>query len=150
MSRVAYVNGRYVPHGEASVHIEDRGYRNADGAYEVIDVAGGVPVDEEAHLDRLDRSLGELRIARPMTRRAMKLVMRQVLARNLVKTDGMIHIQVTRGGAPRGHGFPESAPPSIVMTARPLKRLPAELPDDAGVAEGGILPKGPNIREPHP
>ena len=62
MSRVAYVDGRYVPHGRATTHIEDRGYQFADGIYEVIAVAGGRMVDSEGHLVRLHRSLTELRI----------------------------------------------------------------------------------------
>ncbi len=133
MSRIAYVNGQYALHGEASVHIEDRGYQFADGVYEVINIDGGRFVDEEAHLDRLDRSLDELRIAWPMSRRAMKLVMRQVVHRNMIK-DGLIYIQITRGVAPRDHGFPHGIPPSIVMTAKTFKSLPAEQPDDVGVA----------------
>lgn len=133
MSRIAYVNGQYVLHGEAAVHIEDRGYQFADGVYEVVDIANGELVDEEAHLDRLDRSLDELRIAWPMSRRAMKLVMRQVIARNLVR-NGMIYLQITRGVAPRDHGFPAGVPSSIVMTAKSTKPVPAEQPDDQGIA----------------
>ncbi|HEY9550167.1 MAG TPA: D-amino acid aminotransferase, partial [Kiloniellaceae bacterium] len=71
MPRQAYVNGRYVPHGDAAVHIEDRGYQFADGVYEVVPVFDGILVDEDLHFDRLDRSLGELRIAQPMSRPAL-------------------------------------------------------------------------------
>lgn len=133
MSRIAYVNGQYVPHGEAAVHIEDRGYQFADGVYEVVDIANGQLVDEEPHLDRLDRSLDELRIAWPMARRAMKLVMRRVIARNMVK-NGLIYIQITRGVAPRDHGFPVGVPSSVVMTAKSTKPTPAEQPNDKGIA----------------
>jgi len=82
MPRQAYVNGRYVPHGEAAVHIEDRGYQFADGVYEVVPVYNGILVDEDPHLDRLDRSLRELRIEQPMTRAALKLVSRELMRRN--------------------------------------------------------------------
>ena len=41
MARYAYVNGRYVDHRDASVHIEDRGYQLADGVYEVVGVRDG-------------------------------------------------------------------------------------------------------------
>ena len=133
MSRIAYVNGQYVLHGEAVVHIEDRGYQFADGVYEVVNIDRGQLVDEEPHLDRLDRSLDELGIAWPMARRAMKLVMRQVIRRNMIK-DGLIYIQITRGVAPRDHGFPAGVPSSIVMTAKTMKQPPAEQPDDKGVA----------------
>jgi D-alanine transaminase len=120
MSRIAYVNGRYVPHGTAAVHIEDRGYQFADGVYEVIAVQGGRLVDEEAHLRRLERSLGELEIASPMTPRALKSVMREVLRRNRVR-DGSIYLQMTRGVAPRDHAFPAASVTALVMTAKRMR-----------------------------
>ncbi len=67
MSRIAYVNGRYLPHRDATVHIEDRGYQFSDGVYEVCEVRAGRLVDERRHMERLRRSLRELRIAEPMT-----------------------------------------------------------------------------------
>ena len=111
MSRIAYVNGRYVPHGAAQVHVEDRGYQFADGVYEVVPIAGGRAVDEVPHLDRLERSLAELRIAMPISRRAFELVSRELLRRNDLR-DGLIYIQVTRGVAPRNHAFPGHARPA--------------------------------------
>jgi D-alanine transaminase len=69
MSRVAYVNGRYLPHRSATVHVEDHGYQFADGVYEVIGVAGGRLLDEAPHLARLARSLSELRITALIFRR---------------------------------------------------------------------------------
>ena len=69
MSRIAYVNGRYLPHCDGMVHIEDRGYQFADGVYEVTAVRNGRLVDSDMHLERLERSLSELRIPMPMRRR---------------------------------------------------------------------------------
>ncbi|MEP9366890.1 D-amino-acid transaminase [Xanthobacter sp. VNH20] len=118
MSRIAYVNGRYLPHRDAFVHVEDRGYQFADGVYEVCEVRGGKLIDERRHLDRLDRSLKELRIAAPMSRGALSTVLRETVRRNLVR-DGLVYLQVTRGVSRRDHGFPAaSVPPSIVVTAR--------------------------------
>lgn len=118
MSRIAYVNGRYVPHGSASVHIEDRGYQFADGVYEVCEVARGYIVDMTRHLDRLDRSLRELRIAWPMGRKALETVMREVVRRNRV-INGLVYLQVTRGVAKRDHFFPApDTAPAIVVTAK--------------------------------
>jgi D-alanine transaminase len=117
MSRIAYVNGRYEPHAQAAVHIEDRGYQFADGVYEVVLVYDGAMVDEIPHLDRLDRSLRELRIAQPMSRPALRAVMRELLRRNRIR-NGLIYMQVTRGVARRDHPFPKNAKPSIVMTAK--------------------------------
>ena len=100
MPRIAYVNGRYAPFGDASVHIEDRGYQFADAVYEVISLHAGRLVDEDAHLDRLGRSLGELQIDWPMARRTLQLVVREVVRRNRVR-DGLIYLQVGRGN-PQG------------------------------------------------
>jgi D-alanine transaminase len=117
MSRIAYVNGRYLPHRAAHVHIEDRGYQFADAAYEVIAIRNGELIDEALHVKRLARSLGELRIARPMSDRALGAVMREVMRRNDV-VDGSIYVQVSRGVAPRDFPFPKGVKPSVVMIAR--------------------------------
>jgi D-alanine transaminase len=131
MSRIAYVNGRYLPHRAARVHIEDRGYQFADGIYEVIAVRGGRLVDELPHLDRLDRSLREMRMSAPMAREPMRAVMREVIRRNRV-IDGILYMQVTRGVAPRDHGFPRQATPSLVMTSKRTAAKTAAL--QAGVS----------------
>jgi D-alanine transaminase len=118
VSRIAYVNGRYVPHREACVHVEDRGYQFADGVYEVCEVRASRLVDAGRHLDRLDRSLGALRIRSPMSRSALELVLKELVRRNRV-VDGLVYLQVTRGVAPRDHGFPpDPTRPGIVATAR--------------------------------
>jgi D-alanine transaminase len=118
MTRIAYVNGRYVRHADASVHIEDRGYQFADGVYEVCEVRHNMIVDMTRHLDRLGRSLSELRIEWPMHRAALVRVIREVLRRNRVK-NGLFYLQVTRGVAKRDHVFPAPGTrPSIVVTAK--------------------------------
>ena len=100
MSRIAYVNGRYVPHAAAMVHVEDRGYQFSDGVYEVCEVRAGRLVDERRHIERLQRSLGELRIRPPMSPLALGVVMRETIARNRVR-NGIVYLQVTRGVARR-------------------------------------------------
>jgi len=129
MPRIAYVNGTYVPHRYATVHIEDRGYQFADGAYEVVNTYRERLIDELAHLDRLDRSLRELSIAPPMAQSAMRLVMREVVRRNRLTT-GLLYIQVTRGVAPRDHKFPRAVKPAVVMTARSIPEFSQEMLDD--------------------
>lgn len=120
MSRIAYVNGRYVRHALASVHVEDRGFQFADGVYEVCSIRDGVLMDEEPHLARLDRSLAELRVRAPMGRNSLRLVMREVVRRNGVR-EGLVYVQVSRGQARRDHGFPPaSVEPTLVITARTL------------------------------
>ena len=129
MPRIAYVNGAYISHRHANVHIEDRGYQFADGAYEVVNTYRSRLIDELYHLQRLDRSLGELSIPAPMSAKAMRLVMREVVRRNRMTT-GLLYIQVTRGVAPRDHRFPQSAKPALIMTARSIPEFPQEMRDD--------------------
>lgn len=117
MARVSYVNGRYMPHHEACVHVEDRGYQFADGVYEVIAVHRGLPVDYALHEERLRRNLRELGIPEPMSRGALVQVLKEVIRRNRVRR-GMLYVQVTRGVAPRGHAFPKAMRPSVVAYAR--------------------------------
>jgi D-alanine transaminase len=134
MSRIAYVNGRYLPHGAASVHVEDRGYQFADGVYEVCEVRGGGLVDERRHMERLTHSLGELRIAPPMPLKSLGVVLREVVRRNRVR-DGIVYLQVTRGVAPRDHAFPtKPVGPSVVVTARSLDRERGEKTADEGIS----------------
>jgi len=132
MSRIAYVAGQYLPHRQAAVHIEDRGFQFADGVYEVIAVKGRRLVDAERHLKRLQRSLGELRIAAPMADAALEIVVREVVRRNGVDT-GIVYLQVTRGAAPREHAFPKAAKPTLVVTSRRSRPPDPRLGDD-GIA----------------
>jgi D-alanine transaminase len=118
MSRIAYVNGRYRPHRDALIHVEDRGYQFADGVYEVCEVRGAHIVDERRHMARLKRSLAELRIDLPMPLTALSVVLHETVRRNRVR-DGIVYLQVTRGVARRDHAFPAPGTvPSIVVTAR--------------------------------
>jgi D-alanine transaminase len=134
MFRFAYVNGRYVSYAAAQVHVEDRGYQFSDGVYEVCEVRGGRLVDERRHLDRLERSLSELRIALPVARSALGVVLRETVWRNRVR-DGLIYLQVTRGVARRDHGFPPPGTrPSLVVTARQLDRAKQNALAESGIA----------------
>ncbi|RWL81124.1 MAG: D-amino-acid transaminase [Mesorhizobium sp.] len=118
MPRIAYVNGRYVVHAQASVHIEDRGYQFADGVYEVCEVARGHIVDMPRHLTRLKRSLNELSIAWPVSEGVLPLLLREVVNRNGV-VNGLVYVQVTRGVASREFVFPPAGTQSsLVITAR--------------------------------
>jgi len=118
MSRVAYVNGRYLPRTQAQVSVEDRGFQFADGVYEVCEVRGGRLIDERRHMARLDRSLDELRIVRPMTPAALAIVMRETIRRNRVR-DGIVYVEITRGIARRDFTFPPAdTRPTLIVTAR--------------------------------
>ncbi|HZK99131.1 MAG TPA: D-amino-acid transaminase [Caulobacteraceae bacterium] len=134
MSRCAYVNGRFVPHREAAVHIEDRGYQFADGVYEVWAVFDGRLGDAGGHFERLSRSLEELKIAEPMGRTALAIVLSETVRRNRLK-DGLVYLQVTRGVARRDHAFPDPpAPPAIVVTVRRVDLAAAEARATVGIS----------------
>jgi len=142
MTRFAFVNGRYVRHLAAVVHVEDRGFQFADGVYEVCAVRDGRLIDEKPHLDRLERSLQALRIGMPVSRSALGVIARELVARNRL-ADGLVYMQVTRGQARRDHGFPvPSVAPTLVVTARSLDRSRFE----ARAAEGVKVLLTPEIR----
>ena len=120
MPRCVYVNGRYLPYADATVHVEDRGYQFADGIYEVYGVRQGRLLDEEGHSERLARSLREMKMDAPMSPRALRLVCLETIRRNRVR-NGLLYVQITRGVARREHAFPEPpVGPSLVVTAWPV------------------------------
>jgi len=134
VSRIAYVNGRYLPHRHATVHVEDRGYQFADGVYEVVYLARGRLIDSGMHLDRLDRSLAALRIAAPIGRLALLAIIDRLRVLNRLET-GLIYIQVTRGVARRDHGFPPPGTrPALVITMRRTPPFPADITQWTGAA----------------
>jgi D-alanine transaminase len=131
MPRIAFVNGRFLRHRSATVHIEDRGYQLSDGVYEVVPVANGRLIDLDPHFDRLARSLAALSIPWPRTRATLEFILAEIVARNLIR-DGSVYCQITRGVAPRAHKFPAPARSSIVVTGK------KHLPPDAGFAAKGV------------
>lgn len=133
-ARWTYVNGQFVRHGEATVHVEDRGYQLADGVYEVWAVFGGKLADSEGHFARLWRSLDELRIPHPMSRPALEIVLKEAIRRNRVR-EGLVYLQVTRGVARRDHAFPAAhTPPAVVIVARGLDRAASEAKAAKGIS----------------
>lgn len=142
MSRIAYVNGRYLPFRDAKVHVEDRGYQFADGVYEVCEVRGGRLVDERRHMARLKRSLDEVGIRMPTSAAALGIVLREVIARNRIGY-GLVYLQITRGVARRDAAFPvPEVPPALVVTARSLNKAK----NDALAAKGIAVVSVPDIR----
>lgn len=117
MARWAYVNGRYLPHRQATVHVEDRGFQFADGVYEVVTILDGRFADLEGHMERLGRSLRELRMDWPAAPRVVERIARELVRRNGLH-NGSLYIQITRGVAPRDFKFPADARPTLVMTAK--------------------------------
>lgn len=142
MTRVVYVNGRYLPYAHARVHAEDRGFQFADAVYEVCEVRDGRLVDETRHMQRLSRSLGELGMPQPMQPSAWARVLRETIRRNRVQ-DGLVYLQVSRGAGPREFVFPGAhVAPTVVCLARSADPARTE----AGAAAGIAIKSMPDIR----
>ena len=114
MSRIVYVNGRFVPETEAHVSVFDRGFLFGDGVYEVSSVLGGGLVDNAAHLARLERSLGELAMASPASPDEIVQAQKKLIARNGLE-EGVVYLQITRGPADRDFAYPSEPEPTLVM-----------------------------------
>ena len=114
MSRTVYVNGEFLPEGEARVSVFDRGFLFADGVYEVTSVLESRLVDFDGHCARLRRSLAELALPSPAADDELLCLHRALVSRNTVE-EGMIYLQVTRGAADRDFAYPEAADPTLVM-----------------------------------
>jgi D-alanine transaminase len=133
MTRVIYVNGRYLPYAEAGVHAEDRGFQFADAVYEVCEVKAGRLVDQTRHMRRLARSLEELKISAPMTPAAWSVVLRETIRRNRV-VDGLVYLQVSRGAGRRDFSFPSAdLTPTVVCLARSLAPGKSASTADTGI-----------------
>jgi D-alanine transaminase len=125
MSRTVYVNGSYVPEDEAKVSVFDRAFLFGDAVYEVTAVLDGQLLDFEAHLARLDRSLGEIALKAPLSHEALWALHTELIARNEVN-EGIVYLEITRGVAERDFAYPETATPTVVAftQSRPLRANP--------------------------
>jgi len=118
LTRIAYVNGRYLPQDQAAVHVEDRGFQFADGIYEVCALVSGKFIDERAHYDRLVRSLAVIKIRVPLSYVALGMIFRELVRKNRIRS-GIVYCQITRGQASRNHLFPNpELMPTVVVTAK--------------------------------
>jgi len=131
MSRIVYVNGEYLPEENAKVSVFDRGFLFADGVYEVTAVIGGKLIDNEPHLKRLRRSLGEINMASPADDSAIEEIQKELIKRNEVE-EGAVYLQVTRGAADRDFAFPKETSPSLILFTQKIKII------DSPAAEVGL------------
>ncbi len=113
MPRTVYVNGDYVPENQGKISIFDRGFLFADGVYEVTAVIGGHLVDYDQHMERLERSLQEIRLGWPCGKDDLKTMHLELIKRNKLD-QGWVYMQVTRGAADRDFKFPKEAKPTLV------------------------------------
>ena len=142
MPPIVYVNGQYQPYHQAQIHVEDRGFQFGDSVYEFVACIHGHLADERGHLDRLERSLSELRIDKPVSRESLRFLMRETLRRNGLKNAG-IYIQISRGQARRDFKFPDRATtaPTLVIIAFPI-----DYDENPAVTKGLRVKTTPDIR----
>lgn len=142
MTRISYVNGQYVEHDKAMVHIEDRAHVFADGVYEVMYVSRGVILNADDHIARLIHSLAGLDIVYPVSLNQISHLVMELVARNHCLQDAMIYLQISRGVAPRNHAFPiPPVAPSVIMTLSPLPK-----PKDQEYEQGVTAITHPDLR----
>lgn len=122
--RIIYVNGEYLPADRAKVSVFDRGFLFADAVYEVISVIDGKLLDFDGHVARLERSLAELGIGKPLTREALLALHRQMVTRNGL-ADGLVYLQISRGNAgDRDFLFPpQEVQPTVVLFTQAVPGL---------------------------
>ncbi|MDB6086471.1 MAG: cytochrome [Gammaproteobacteria bacterium] len=137
---ICHLNGTYMPLGEARVSPLDRAFLFGDAVYEVIPVYGGRPFRLREHLDRLNRSLGAIRMAAPLSHPEWNAICLQLLEENglssaaLPGQDSYIYLQVSRGAEfGRNHAWPEGLAPTVFAYVTALDPAPVELLD-RGVA----------------
>ena len=118
---LVYLNGQYLPLAQAGVSVLDRGFIFGDGIYEVVPIYHRQPFRMQEHLDRLERSLGELEITPPMTRSQWQELITALLDQQPALETAMIYIQVTRGVAKRDHAFPNPpVKPTVFAMVAPM------------------------------
>lgn len=140
MSRTVFVNGDYLPESEGKISIFDRGFLFADGVYEVTAVVNGKLVDYGPHMERLDRSLRELRMAWPCSKDELKAMHLEMVKRNAL-TEGIIYMQVTRGAADRDFKFPKESKSTLIAFTQAMK-----LVDNPNAVTGVKVVTTPDIR----
>ncbi len=125
MTRISYLNGEFLPHEKCLIHIEDRGFQFADGAYEVTLFKNGKLIDGDAHIERFFRSLRELRIEHNFTKEELKKIQFELFAQNKM-TEGTCYINITRGHHARFPSLPKDIKPTINATVSPQKKVSKE------------------------
>jgi D-alanine transaminase len=118
---LCYLNGEYLPLAGACIPVLDRGFIFGDGIYEVVPVYRKRPFRLESHLDRMQRSLVEVRIDNPHTRDQWRAIIDR-LTQASAASDLVVYVQVTRGVARRDFAFPSNVNPTVFAMASALNR----------------------------
>ncbi len=140
MGRIVYVNGKYLPEEQGKISIFDRGFLFADGIYEVTAVIHGRLIDYAPHMERLERSLQEVRMGWPCSKDDLKIMHMEMIKRNKLD-QGWIYMQITRGAADRDFKFPKDVKPTLVAFTQEKNLI-----DNPDAARGVKVITVPDIR----
>jgi D-alanine transaminase len=136
MGPIGLLDGKIIDLSEKIIEMEDRGYQFGDGVYEVTRVYNGRCFALKPHMDRLYRSLRELKIPAVYTVEELAEFHQALIDRSGLK-EAAIYLQITRGVSPRAHMFPDNVVPRLTMSIRPANAL-GEL--RAKGAKGALIP----------
>ena len=134
---LVYLNGELLDRSVATIPLDDRGFYFGDGVYEVVRVVDGRTFAAEAHRIRLERSLRETSIEPPaaLLNGGMEdLCRRMVEANGLSAGHATVYLQVTRGSAPRTHGFPPPGTPATLFASSAPFEIPRRLRTEGAAA----------------
>ena len=130
---MVFLNGKYLPAGDAKVSVLDRGFIFGDGVYELVPVYSRVPFRLGEHLARLERSLAAVAIRNPYSREQWREIIFRLIDQQPFDDQG-VYFQVTRGVAKRDHAFPKNVEPTVFMMSNALVNPPAEQVERGGAA----------------
>ncbi len=137
MGDMVFLNGEILPIEQAKIPVLDRGFIFGDGIYELVPVYSRVPFRLDEHLNRLERSLREVRIRNPYSRAEWRDVIQRLIAAQPFEDQGL-YFQVTRGVAKRDHAFPQGVAPTVFAMANPLVTPPAALVERGAAARTAV------------
>lgn len=135
-----YLNGEFMAREDAKISVFDRGFMFGDGVYEVTPAYGRRPFRLHQHLQRLERSLAEIRISNPLSVAQWTSLTGQLVTKNPWDNQG-IYMQITRGVAPRDHAFPKDAKATVFMMCNELMT-----PPDSFYEQGAECISAPDTR----
>ena len=144
MERTVFLNGEFMPEGEAMVPSFDRGLLCADSVYEGFGILDSQIVDYEYHMNRLGRSLGELDMPWPMARDELLVAMMKLIEMNNA-VEGFMYLQVTRGSRDRSYLYDAQYEPPVFAFTQKEKFAADAPPQPVALAQCHAPPEATHL-----
>ncbi|MBP1965311.1 D-amino-acid transaminase [Paenibacillus aceris] len=116
-----FYKNEFIPKTDIHLSPDDRGYYFGDGIYEVFRVYQGQLYEQDAHMQRLQRTAEEVRLTLPFTSRKIGQILTELVEKNKL-VEGTVYVQITRGEAPRAHPFPPQTEPVMLAYCTEVPR----------------------------